>query len=147
MIPHVSIVPSSILISYWMGGAFLMTVKRYAEVRHINDPGSLAKYRPSFLYYTEEKLLLLMMFFSLVSSFFLAIFLLKYKIELLLSFPFYACLFTWYAHLGMKPNSATQHPESLFRTEPYFVLYALFLAALTLFLFFINLPFLNFLLH
>ena len=32
--------PSSILMAYWMGGAFLMAVKRYAEYRFINDPES-----------------------------------------------------------------------------------------------------------
>ena len=50
--------PSSVLFSYWMGGAFLMTVKRYAEYRFINDPNRAGLYRRSFQFYTEEKLLL-----------------------------------------------------------------------------------------
>ena len=30
--------PSSIIVAYWMGGAYLMAVKRYAEFRFIGDP-------------------------------------------------------------------------------------------------------------
>ena len=33
-----SLPPSSILLAYWMGGAFLMGVKRFAEYRYIDDP-------------------------------------------------------------------------------------------------------------
>jgi decaprenyl-phosphate phosphoribosyltransferase len=29
--------PSSILLAYWMGGAYLMAIKRYSEYRFINS--------------------------------------------------------------------------------------------------------------
>ena len=34
--------PASLAISYWMAGAFLMAVKRYAEYRHIGNPEAAA---------------------------------------------------------------------------------------------------------
>ncbi|MGH8605692.1 MAG: UbiA family prenyltransferase, partial [Gammaproteobacteria bacterium] len=77
--------PSSILIAYWMGGAFLMGVKRYAEYRFIGDPEQAGMYRLSFRHYTEEKLLLMSFFYALTAAFFLGIFLIKYRIEMVLS--------------------------------------------------------------
>ena len=37
--------PGSVLLAYWMGGAFLMGVKRYSEYRGIGDPARAALYR------------------------------------------------------------------------------------------------------
>ena len=118
--------PSSILLAYWFGGAFLMTIKRFSEYRHINNPELAGLYRESFKYYSEHKLLIASFFYALCSSFFLAIFLFKYRIELLLSFPFIALLFTWYLHIGLKPDSVTQNPEKLYR-EWRFLLFVCFL--------------------
>src|SRR5690606_10326341 len=70
--------PVSILISYWMGGAFLMGIKRYAEYRMIHDQKVAAAYRKSFAKYTESSLLSSSVFYAINSSFFLAIFLFKY---------------------------------------------------------------------
>jgi hypothetical protein len=32
----------SLILSYWMFGAFFMAIKRYAELRHIQDPVAAA---------------------------------------------------------------------------------------------------------
>jgi len=98
-----SLLPSSILIAYWMGGAFLMAVKRYAEYRSIGDPERAGLYRRSFRSYSERTLLLSAFFYAINSAFFLAIFLIKYRIELMLSFPLFAILFVWYLAIGMRP--------------------------------------------
>ena len=45
----------------------------------------------------------------------IGVFLIKYKIELLLSFPFFAVLFTWYLGISLKADSAAQAPEKLYR--------------------------------
>ena len=81
--------PISVLFAYWMGGAFLMAVKRYAEYRFINDPDRAALYRLSFAKYTENSLLQSAVLYANLSSFFLGVFLIKYKIEFLLSLPFF----------------------------------------------------------
>ncbi len=134
--------PSSVLLAYWMGGAYLMGAKRYAEYRFINDPQRAALYRRSFRFYTEEKLLVSSFFYALASAFFLGVFLIKYRVEFLLSFPFFALLFSWYLAIGISPHSVAQNPEKLYR-EKGFVLYVLFLCTLVGLLFFIDIPILH----
>jgi decaprenyl-phosphate phosphoribosyltransferase len=131
--------PSSILLSYWMGGAFLMAVKRYAEYRFINNPTQAGQYRKSFQTYTEQTLLLSSFFYAILSSFFLAIFLIKYRIEFILSFPFFALLFVWYLAIGMQPESAAKDPEKIFK-DPKFLSLCVFLGGLIGFLFFVDIP-------
>jgi len=134
--------PSSALLAYWMGGAFLMAIKRYAEFRFIGDPERAGLYRQSFKIYTEESLLLSSFFYALSSAFFLGIFLIKYKVEFLLSFPLFALLFVWYLHIGRKPHSPTQNPEKLY-LERKFMLYIVFLVVATAILFFVEIPWMH----
>jgi decaprenyl-phosphate phosphoribosyltransferase len=134
--------PSSILLSYWMGGAFLMAMKRFAEYRFIDDPQQAALYRASFSKYTEQSLLLSSFFYALSSVFFLGIFLVKYRIEFVVSFPFFALLFTWYLAIAMKPVSSTQTPEKLYK-EKKFISYVGFLVIIIVVLFFIDIPILE----
>ena len=116
--------PVSLIIAYWMGGAFLMAVKRYAELRLIADRSTAALYRRSFAVYTENSLLVSIMFYAMTFAFFFGIFMVKYRIELLLSLPMFSILFAWYLKIGMLHNSPAQNPERLYR-ERYFVAYVL----------------------
>lgn len=138
--------PSSVLITYWMGGAFLMGIKRYAEYRAIADPTRAGLYRRSFRFYTENSLLLSSFFYAMVSAFFLGIFLIKYRIEFLLTFPLFALLFTWYLALGMREDSAAQAPEKLFR-ERRFMAFTAVLAFAVVALFYVDIPWLRILLE
>ncbi|MGD0949256.1 MAG: UbiA prenyltransferase family protein [Candidatus Binatia bacterium] len=131
--------PSSPLMTYWMGGAYLMAIKRYAEYRFIGNPELASKYRRSFKFYDENRLLVSAFFYALSAAFFGGVFLIKYRIELLLTFPFLAVLFAWYLAIGMKPDSAAQHPEQLYK-EPRFIAYVLFVAILVTALFIIDVP-------
>lgn len=137
-----SLPPSSIILSYWMGGAFLMGIKRFAEYRFIDNAKTASSYRKSFTVYTADTLLLSSFFYALCASFFLAIFLIKYRIEFLLSFPLFAALFTWYLALGLRSDSPTQSPENLFG-EKRFIAFVIFLSAVVALLFFVDLPWLN----
>jgi 4-hydroxybenzoate polyprenyltransferase len=114
--------PSSILLAFWMGGAFLMATKRFAEYRFIGDPERAGDYRRSFKEYSEQSLLISAFFYALCCTFFLGVFLVKYRIEFLLVFPPLALLFSWYLSLGFRPSSPTQTPEKLYR-EVGFVAY------------------------
>jgi 4-hydroxybenzoate polyprenyltransferase len=136
--------PSSILIAYWMGGAYLMAVKRYAEYRFIGNPERAGLYRRSFKHYTETSLLLSAVYYALASAFFLGVFLIKYKIELLLSIPFLALLFVWYLQLGMRHDSVAQNPERLYK-ERAFMCYVAGIAVLFTVLLGVKLPWLQFL--
>jgi len=134
--------PSTILLGYWFGGAFLMAVKRFAEFRTIGDSRVAGLYRRSFQTYTTETLLASAVFHAMAASLFLGVFLVKYRIELILSFPFVAGLFTWYLRMGMKENSAAQHPEKLLGEGP-FMLYVGGLTVLMGSLFVVDIPILH----
>jgi 4-hydroxybenzoate polyprenyltransferase len=128
--------PSSLLLGYWFGGAFLMAIKRFAEFRSIGDPVIAGKYRRSFKFYDEKSLLSSAVFYAMASSLFLGVFLIKYRVELIISFPFLAALFAWYVRMGLDEDSAAQHPEKLLREHkfmPYVCFLALLIAALFLF--------------
>lgn len=121
--------PSSILIAYWMGGAYLMAVKRYAEYRQIGDPVRAELYRRSFKTYNETSLLVSALFHAMMSALMLGVFLIKYRIEFLLSFPLFAILFAWYLAIARKEHSAAQAPEKLHR-EKSFMAFVAFLCGI-----------------
>ncbi len=134
--------PLSIIVAYWMGGAFLMGIKRFAEYRFIDDPKVAGLYRRSFQFYTEHSLLISSFFYALTSAFFLGIFLIKNRIELLISFPFFALLFAWYLKIGLQKDSVAQKPEQLYKRK-YFRIYVVLLGFLLAALLFIDIPALN----
>ena len=59
--------PVTIVLGYWLGGAFLMAIKRYAEYRMIGDKSTAALYRKSFGQYTEQSLLISAFFYAMCS--------------------------------------------------------------------------------
>lgn len=118
MVAPWSLPPSSLFLTYWFGGAFLMASKRIAEYRFIHTTSGAeapGNYRESFKYYTETSLMVSAMLFSSLSAFFLATFLVKYKEEFVLSFPLFAALFAYYFALSLRPHSVAQTPEYLYR--------------------------------
>lgn len=135
--------PVSVLLIFWMAGAFLMSVKRYAELRCIGNRKVARCYRESFRYYSEEVLLLLAMFYAMNFAFFLGIFLIKHRIEFILSFPFFSALFCWYLFVGMKEDSPAQRPEALYREKNLFFFVAIIFLFLWLLLR-IDIPILHF---
>jgi decaprenyl-phosphate phosphoribosyltransferase len=112
-----SVAPASLLLSYWMVGCYFMAMKRFAEYRDIGDPKRAAAYRRSFAYYTEERLLVSVMFYGSSAMLFLGAFIMRYRLELVLSVPFIALVMAMYLFLAFKPDSAVQRPEGLYR-EP-----------------------------
>ena len=133
--------PVSIIIAYWMGGAFLMATKRFAEYRLIGNPEIAGQYRRSFKFYTENSLLVSMFFYAITSAFFLGIFLIKDRIELLVSFPFFALLFSWYLRIGLLTDSPVQGSEKLY-TRKWFMLYLVLFTILLCVLMFVKIPWL-----
>lgn len=121
--------PSSIILSFWMLGAFLMAAKRLAELKEINDPVIAANYRSSFSWYTENRLVITLVAYSSGCMFFSAIAMMKYHPELILSAPFLMVLFGYILKLTYEPNSVIQNPELLFR-KPLFIVYSLFISVL-----------------
>lgn len=131
--------PVSFVMGFWMAGAFLMAAKRFAEYRMIGDASQAKLYRKSFGIYTELSLLLSSIFYGFLAVFFCGVFLIKYKIELLLAIPIICGLFCYYLKICYQPDSAAQKPEKLFR-EKGLMLFVLFLIILFLVLYNIRIP-------
>ena len=131
--------PISIVIGYWMLGAFLMAIKRYAEYRMIDNPNLAGKYRKSFKSYSEKSLLTSAFFYAMCSVFFMGIFLVKYRIELVLLMPFIIGLFCYYFWLSYEKDSAVQKPEKLYR-EKWLMAYCLLVAVIFTALMFVDIP-------
>lgn len=134
--------PISIVIGYWMAGAFLMATKRYAEYRMINDPELAGKYRKSFKYYSTHSLMLSSFFYAMVSVFFIGIFLVKYRLELIVFMPFLIGLFCYYFNLSYQPDSPAQKPEQLYKQKGL-MLYVVALIFLFAILMTVNIPLLE----
>lgn len=138
LIPE-KIPPMSLVLAYWMMGAFFMAVKRYAEYRHLADKETAAAYRRSFAYYTEDRLLLSLFYYATASTLFGGIFIVRYHIELILFVPLAAGMVTHYLQIGLQPNSPAQRPERLYR-EGRFMAYLVVSLGIFLLLMFTDIP-------
>ena len=142
ILPITIVVPISIVLGYWMGGAFLMAIKRYAEYRMIDDKKKASLYRKSFKYYDEKNLLTSAFFYAMCSVFFIGIFLIKYRIELIIAIPFIVGLFCYYFYISFAKDSAVQKPEKLYK-EKGLMIYCLMLVVLFIILMNVRLPWLD----
>lgn len=109
--------PVSLLIAYWMIGAFFMGAKRFAEYRYIGDKERAMAYRNSFRYYDENRLLISLIFYITSFALFLGVFIIRYHLELILIFPLVAGFVCYYMHVALKPDSPAQSPEKLYREK------------------------------
>lgn len=133
---------ASILLAYWMFGAFLMATKRFAELRMINDPARAARYRHSFSYYNEERLTESILFYAALFGMFAAVFITRYQLELVLATPIVAYALAYYLHLGFKPDSPVQYPERLYRQKKLVIIVAVAFLACAVLLF-VDIPWLE----
>jgi decaprenyl-phosphate phosphoribosyltransferase len=137
-----TIAPASLLASYWMVGSFFMAVKRFSEYRMIHDPKLAAAYRKSFGYYNEERLLVTIIFYASAAMLFFGAFIVRYKLELILSVPLLALVMSTYVSISFKHDSAAQAPEKLYR-EPGLMASVVACALLMAVLFFTDMPILH----
>lgn len=107
--------PVSLLLSYWLVGAFFMASKRFAEYRSIGNKDVAAAYRSSFRYYDDNRLLVSMFTYTCGSALFLGVFIIRYHLELILLVPLIAGFFGYYLQVTLKQESPVQAPEKLYR--------------------------------
>jgi decaprenyl-phosphate phosphoribosyltransferase len=131
--------PLSLVLSYWMVGAFFMALKRFAEYRSIGDRATAIRYRRSFAHYDEDRLLVSVFFYAIAASLFAGVFIVRYHLELILGIPFGAGLLAYYMKLGLKTESPVQNPERLYR-ERGFMLFALLSVGIFVLLMFVHIP-------
>ncbi|MGM4906237.1 UbiA family prenyltransferase [Tardiphaga sp. 866_E4_N2_1] len=145
MVSSTTVPPLSLFGAFWMGGAFLMAAKRLSEYNFIlveKGPDGPGLYRRSFRYYSMESLTISCFFYAVMATFFVSVFLIKYREEYIISFPLIALLFGYYLHLGLKPSSVAQKPETLHK-DPILVSIMILLLSLMAALSFINIPMLE----
>jgi decaprenyl-phosphate phosphoribosyltransferase len=124
--------PLSFLISYWMIGAYLMALKRFAEIREFESREVAARYRPSLGFYTDKTLLYSALFYACTSMLFFGGATFRYRLELLLSYPLIAAVMTIYLHVANKPNGAAHAPETLYRERALMFTVCLCILVMTL---------------
>ncbi len=134
--------PLSVILAYWMIGAFFMATKRLGEIRYISDQKIVDVYRKSLARYTEESLLTSIIFYASMFSFFSGIFLIRYKFELILTMPFLALLIAEYIRIGFLPNSPVQYPEKLYKQPKLVIICFIFLISFVVLLF-VQIPWLE----
>jgi 4-hydroxybenzoate polyprenyltransferase len=134
-----AIPPMSLLIAYWMIGAFFMAAKRLAEYRSIANPQIARAYRNSFGHYNEEKLLISMFFYTTCFALFFGVFTIRYHFELVLIYPLVAGFVCYYLYVAFKKDSAAQNPEHLYR-ESGLMVYLVVCVAGFFFLMFTDIP-------
>ena len=82
------------------------------------------------------------MFYASAAMLFFGAFIVRYRLELILSFPLVAVFMAMYLHLAFRPDSPVEHPEKLYR-EPALMLVLVSCVALMTVLLFVDLPFLH----
>jgi 4-hydroxybenzoate polyprenyltransferase len=134
--------PLSLLVAYWMLGAYFMGLKRFSEYRQIADAAVAGRYRESFRFYSEESLLNSVVYYAAAAMLFFGAFIMRYRIELILSFPLVAWLMAIYFDLSFRYESAVQNPEKLYR-EPRLMLVLAFCVMVFSILLFVKVPWLT----
>jgi decaprenyl-phosphate phosphoribosyltransferase len=132
--------PVSLLIAYWMLGAYFMALKRFSEYRQIGRD-SAVKYRRSFEFYNEQSLLVSVLFYAATAMLFFGAFIMRYRMEMVFSFPFVALLMADYFKLSFVEDSPVQNPEKLYREPRIIALLVLCSIVLTVMLY-VRLPWL-----
>ena len=132
--------PVSMLIAYWMLGAYFMALKRFSEYRQIGV-ASARQYRRSFEFYTEKTLLNSVLFYAATSMLFFGAFIMRYRMEMVFVFPLIALLMAVYFDLAFDPESSVQNPEKLFR-EPRLMVLLAACCTMLIVMSFVNLPWL-----
>jgi len=126
--------PISIILFLWLAGCFLMTMKRYSEFKFIKSKKIKPEtYRKSFKKYNTKLLFSLSLFYCLTSFFFFTIFLIKYKIELLLIVPLVCYLYVHIFLLSEKKDSIIMKIEKIYKDKTFiFIFLFIFIMSLLL---------------
>lgn len=131
--------PGSLLLSYWMVGCYFMALKRYSELLRLMAVGKAHEYRKSLAYFKPEGLLVSIMFYAATSMLFFGAFLMRYRMELVLSFPLIAWVMATYLRIAFKADGAAENPEKLYREKRLMLSVTVCTAAMVTLLF-VNIP-------
>lgn len=112
-------IPASYVLGFWLLGCFLMSAKRFGEIRFIDNKEMAGNYRNSLRYYTESNLLFSMIVSLVGFSFLLGFLCMKYSVDAVLILPFVMVWSVWFFHLAYQENSIVKDPERLFEKKGF----------------------------
>ncbi len=110
--------PLSLILCFWVFGAYLMTAKRYAELEKITQ-AEAESYRPVYRVYTPRSLLGAMhtyAFLTLASFVWISF---RYKRAFLFFLPFAIAFFAWFYILTKQEGSFVSNPEKIYINKPF----------------------------
>ncbi len=113
--------PSSLLIIAWSVGAFAMSLKRLAEFQLFESKEKASQYRKSYANYGFDTLAISSFAYGLFVIFGFTVFMMKYKIELLLSIPLFVVWMSWYFLMGIRKHIFVIYPEKLAKNKEFVV--------------------------
>jgi len=123
--------PVSLILLFWVFGAFLMTAKRLAELLFLGSQATL--YRQAFKYYSKASLIGVTLLYAGLTLVLYTYFSLHFQRELLRILPFFVVFMAWFFKMTLNRGLLVREPEKIF-SEPLFCLYScmLFLAMIYL---------------
>jgi decaprenyl-phosphate phosphoribosyltransferase len=117
------IIPISVILSYFFFGAFLMNSKRLSEYNFLKNKIEIKKYRKSLAKYDQPgELEAINLLYSLITIFFVTIFLIKYKISLLPFVFLLIYLMTYYFKKSLITHSFVHRPEFIYKDKKFILL-------------------------
>lgn len=130
-----ALLPTSLFISFWAIGGYMMAIKRLSEYRFMSQKGEihiLKNYRKSFAHWNEQRLLLFVLGSLSTFAFFFGVFLVRYKPEYTLLLPLIILQPLWYFKISMEDLDLGQKPELIYKKRNFILVNLLFLFAFTL---------------
>ena len=112
--------PLSLIICFWVFGAYLMTAKRYAEIQKISKTEA-EKYRPVYRIYTSNSLIRIMHVYALLTLFTFTWISIRYKPAFLYFLPFAIVFFIWFYILTIQKDSFVSNPEKIYINKPFLI--------------------------
>jgi len=110
--------PFSLILCFWVFGAYLMTAKRYAEVEKISKTEA-ENYRPVYRVYTASSLMRMMHLYALLTLAAFTWISIKYKPVFLYFLPFALAFFAWFYILTIQKDSFVSNPEKIYVNKPF----------------------------
>ena len=122
--------PVSLIFLFWVFGAFLMTAKRFAEIKILGHHQAIP-YRKTYKYYSEKSLFFVLIAYAIITVILFVVLCIGYKQKVLFVLPLFIVFMIWFIKLAHDEESIVIEPEHVFR-KPLFFLYCIVLCVSTL---------------
>ena len=122
--------PLTMIFIFWSFGGFLMTAKRFAEIKILGHHQAIP-YRKTYKHYTEKSLFTVLITYAVITIILFTMLCIGYKPKVLFALPLFVIFIIWFIKLAHDEESIVIEPEHVFR-KPLFFGYCIFLCVSTL---------------